>query len=83
MPHEAINFAKITAEAAARHAENGWPKQRDEAWRFTDLNAIREMALAPAEVVESAPAQGEKDLIQFINGIPQSIDKVADIRALR
>ena len=81
MPHEAINFAKITADAAARHAENGWPKQRDEAWRFTDLNAIREMALAPAvapaEVMESAPAQHAKDLIQFINGIPQSIDKVA------
>ena len=81
MPHEAINFAKITADAAARHAENGWPKQRDEAWRFTDLNAIREMALAPAEVpsvtTESAPPQDAKDLIQFINGIPQSIDKVA------
>ena len=77
MPHEAINFAKITADAAARHAENGWPKQRDEAWRFTDLNAIREMTLAPAEVVESAPPQDAKDLIQFINGIPQSIDKVA------
>ncbi len=81
MPHEAINFAKITAEAAARHAENGWPKQRDEAWRFTDLNAIREMTLAPAEVpsvtTESAPPQDAKDLIQFINGIPQGIDKVA------
>ena len=77
MPHEAINFAKITAEAAARHAENGWPKQRDEAWRFTDLNAIREMTLAPAEMVESAPPQDAKDLIQFINGIPQDIDKVA------
>ena len=81
MPHEAINFAKIIADAAARHAENGWPKQRDEAWRFTDLNAIREMALAPAEVpsvtTESAPPQDAKDLIQFINGIPQSIDKVA------
>ena len=76
MPHEAINFAKITAEAAARHAENGWPKQRDEAWRFTDLNAIREMTLAPAEMVESAPAPETKDLIQFINGIPQAIDKV-------
>ena len=77
MPHDAINFAKITADAAARHAENGWPKQRDEAWRFTDLNAIREMALAPATAVESAPPQDVKDLIQFINGIPQSIDKVA------
>ena len=77
MPHDAINFAKITAEAAARHAENGWPKQRDEAWRFTDLNAIREMTLAPAVATESAPPQDAKDLIQFINGIPQGIDKVA------
>ena len=76
MPHEAINFAKITAEAAARHAENGWPKQRDEAWRFTDLNAIREMTLAPATATESAPAPDATDLIQFINGIPQNIDKM-------
>ena len=77
MPHEAINFAKMTAEAAVRHAENGWPKQRDEAWRFTNLNAIRDLTLAPAQATESAPTQDAKDLVHFINGIPQAFDKLS------
>lgn len=76
MPHDAVSFERLTADAALRHAERGWPSSKDEAWRFTNINAIRKAEFLPAETQNNIISATEKNIIQFINGIHQGVDNM-------
>ena len=68
----------LMSAAAARHAaRDGWPTTKDEAWRFTNLNALRARDFTPAQnVVFDGDAAPEKNIIQFMSGICQDIEKL-------
>ncbi|HCP18944.1 MAG TPA: hypothetical protein DIT62_06715, partial [Alphaproteobacteria bacterium] len=77
MPHDVISFERLTADASSRYAKNGWPSSKDEAWRFTNINAIRSAQFAPAEALQGVVSKAQNNLIQFINGVYQPIDNVS------
>jgi len=77
MPHESMSFDHLSAAAAKRHEQNGWPGSRDEAWRFTNLNAIKALSLTPAKRLDSHALSEDKNLIHFINGVAQNTDNIS------
>ena len=77
MPHESMSFDHLSAAAAKRHEQNGWPGSRDEAWRFTNLNAIKALSLTPAKRPDSHALSEDKNLIHFINGVAQNTDNIS------
>ncbi len=48
MPHDVVSFERLAAEAAIRHSDRGWPSNKDEAWRFTNINAIKNADFSPS-----------------------------------
>lgn len=77
MPHDVISFERLTADASSRYAKNGWPSSKDEAWRFTNINAIRSAQFAPAEASLEPLSSPEDNVIHFINGVYQPIDNMS------
>ena len=76
MPHEPMSFDHLSAAAAKRHEQNGWPGSRHEAWRFTNLNAIKAQSFTPAKRSDLPGSSEDKNLIHFINGISQNTDNI-------
>ncbi len=77
MPHEPLNFDHLTAAAAERHEQNGWPGSRDEAWRFTNLNAIKAKQFTPAKRSDAPLLSADQNFIHFVNGNSQSTDNIS------
>ncbi len=74
----AISPASIRAEAAARFQAKGWPTSKDEAWRFTNLNALRGRDFIPADSSQQAAniplpvLSADAHLFVFCNGVFQA-----------
>ena len=77
MPHDIVSFDRLTAEAAMRHSDRGWPSSKDEAWRFTNINAIRKADFSPAKQASTEDSFSGEHLIYFINGIYQPIENMS------
>jgi Fe-S cluster assembly protein SufD len=76
MPHDVVSFERLAADAASRYADNGWPGSKDEAWRFTNINAIRKTEFSPADTAITGTSS-EINFIHFINGVHQPIDNMS------
>jgi len=67
---------RLREEAMISFVEKGFPTTRDEAWRYTDLTAIREAAFAfeagntflPSDRIEELQKEHGGNLIVFLNG---------------
>jgi len=77
MPHDVVSFERLAADAASRYADNGWPGSKDEAWRFTNINAIRKTTFSPADTAITGSSSSQNNFISFINGIHQPIDNMS------
>jgi len=77
MPHDVVSFERLAADAASRYADNGWPGSKDEAWRFTNINAIRKSTFSPADTAITGSSSSQNNFIHFINGIHQPIDNMS------
>ena len=82
MPHDIVSFDRLTAEAAMRHSDRGWPSSKDEAWRFTNINAIRKADFSPAKQALTEDSFSGENLIHFINGIYQPIENMSFIKGI-
>jgi Fe-S cluster assembly protein SufD len=74
MPHEPMSFQHLAAAAAKRHEQNGWPGSRDEAWRYTNLNALKAQTFTPAKWSSTLESSDDNNLIHFVNGVLQGTD---------
>jgi len=63
----------LSANAAKRFIEGGFPKPQEEAWRFTNLNALRDRSFAAMPDAKLATADGlpEGARLVFFNGVMQ------------
>lgn len=78
----------VRAAALARWQEQGWPGHRAEAWRFTRLDRLANLQLAPATGLAgtaSGPADAAASrigahVIRFVNGVvdPAGLSGLAD-----
>ena len=69
------DVAAVSADAANRFLENGFPLPTEEAWRFTNLNTLRDRRFAaqPDASLSAATDLPDGACLVFYNGVLQSL----------